>query len=119
MVSRVTSKDTPLARWKRRNQNVRKVTEPENVVNLVVLFEYSPIFTRVVVQRITGKEGSFHTAQMIAYGTKSVNSSEAASIERNTLACLVASFQTQFRFSVSIFRQSYVCRSNRAILCIN
>jgi succinyl-CoA synthetase alpha subunit len=28
--------------------------------------------TRVVVQGITGKEGSFHTAQMIAYGTKIV-----------------------------------------------
>lgn len=28
--------------------------------------------TRVVVQGITGKEGSFHTGQMIAYGTKTV-----------------------------------------------
>ena len=28
--------------------------------------------TRVVVQGITGKEGSFHTAQMIAYGTRIV-----------------------------------------------
>src|ERR1700741_3170307 len=28
--------------------------------------------TRVVVQGITGKEGSFHTGQMIAYGTKIV-----------------------------------------------
>ncbi|HYP28417.1 MAG TPA: succinate--CoA ligase subunit alpha [Blastocatellia bacterium] len=28
--------------------------------------------TRVVVQGITGREGSFHTAQMIAYGTKIV-----------------------------------------------
>src|SRR5947207_2201913 len=28
--------------------------------------------TRVIVQGITGREGSFHTAQMLAYGTKVV-----------------------------------------------
>jgi succinyl-CoA synthetase alpha subunit len=28
--------------------------------------------TRVIVQGITGREGSFHTAQMLAYGTQVV-----------------------------------------------
>ncbi|MEJ2024425.1 MAG: succinate--CoA ligase subunit alpha, partial [Deltaproteobacteria bacterium] len=29
-------------------------------------------YSRVVVQGITGREGSFHTKQMVAYGTKIV-----------------------------------------------
>jgi succinyl-CoA synthetase alpha subunit len=43
------------------------IYKPENGLSILVNKD-----TRVVVQGITGKEGSFHTGQMIAYGTKIV-----------------------------------------------
>ncbi len=45
----------------------RTTTSRENCLSILVDKN-----TRVVVQGITGKEGSFHTGQMIAYGTKVV-----------------------------------------------
>ena len=44
-----------------------KILSRENCLSILVDKN-----TRVVVQGITGKEGSFHTGQMIAYGTKIV-----------------------------------------------
>ncbi|CAD7777789.1 MAG: Succinate--CoA ligase [GDP-forming] subunit alpha [Candidatus Methanoperedenaceae archaeon GB37] len=39
--------------------------------------------TRVLVQGITGKEGAFHTKQMLAYGTKIVAGVTPGKEDRN------------------------------------
>ena len=44
--------------------------------------------TRLIVQGITGREGTFHTEQMLAYGTKVVAGVTPGKVDRQYLVFL-------------------------------